>query len=473
MKVLVLNGSPKGKYSITLQTVLYLQKKFSQCEFEILHVGQTIKTLEKDFTPAKRALEEADMLLFSYPVYTFIAPCQLHRFIELMKEHGVKAEGKFATQLTTSKHFYDVTAHRYIMENCQDMGMKFVRGLSADMDDLTKEKGQKEAVEFWKYLLFCMEKDIYEALPQAVVRPELVMTSVPEAAKTDVPETVKTVNEAQVQKVTITNPGTGTSVAGHKEVVIITDCEAGNTALENMIARFQKSLSCASRIVNIREYPFRGGCLGCFNCAVSGKCIYTDGFDEFLRNNIQTADAMVYAFSIKDHSMGAVFKMYDDRQFCNGHRTVTMGMPIGYLISGHYSREENLRMIVEGRAEVGGNFLAGVATDETNPDRSIDDMADKLIYAIGQKYVQPQNFFGVGGMKIFRDLIYLMQGMMKADHKFYKKHKQYDFPQKQKGTLIKMYLVGMLISNPKIKAKMGNKMNEGMIAPYKKVLDKE
>jgi hypothetical protein len=31
----------------------------------------------------------------------------------------------------------------------------------------------------------------------------------------------------------------------------------------------------------------------------------------------------------------------------------------------------------------------------------------------------------------------------------------------------------MLISNPKIKAKMGNKMNEGMIAPYKKVLDKE
>lgn len=82
---------------------------------------------------------------------------------------------------------------------------------------------------------------------------------------------------------------------------------------------------------------------------------------------------MVYAFSIKDHSMGAVFKMYDDRQFCNGHRTVTMGMPIGYLISGHYFQEENLRMIVEGRAEVGSNFLAGVATDEYNPDKEIDN----------------------------------------------------------------------------------------------------
>ena len=27
MKIAVINGSPKGKYSITLQTVLYLEKK--------------------------------------------------------------------------------------------------------------------------------------------------------------------------------------------------------------------------------------------------------------------------------------------------------------------------------------------------------------------------------------------------------------------------------------------------------------
>ena len=39
---------------------------------------------------------------------------------------------------------------------------------------------------------------------------------------------------------------------------------------------------------------------------------------------------------------------------------------------------------------------------------------------------------GVYGMKIFRDLIYIMQGLMKADHKFYKEHGIYDFPQKQK-----------------------------------------
>ncbi len=94
----------------------------------------------------------------------------------------------------------------------------------------------------------------------------------------------------------------------------------------------------------------------------------------------------------------------------------------------------------------------------------------KLAYALENKLVLPQSFYGVGGLKIFRDLIYLMRGMMKADHKFYKKHGFYDFPQKKKGTAFKMKLVGMLISNKKIKAKMGNKLNEGMISPYKKML---
>ncbi len=444
MKILVLNGSPKGKYSITLQTVLYLQKKFPEQEFEILNVGQKIKSLEKDFAPALEALEKAELVLFSYPVYTFIAPAQLHRFIELVKESGVSLVGKFASQISTSKHFYDVTAHRYIQDNCQDLGMKYIRGLSADMDDLLTEKGQKEAEDFLRHVLWAAEQDVYEPFPELIAEAAHVRVTVPEC------------DDAEK---------TG-------DVVIVTDCRPEDKQLLSMIDRFRAVFSRKTRVVNIREYPFRGGCLGCFNCAVSGKCVYTDGFDSYLREQIQTAQSIVYAFSISDHSMGAAFKLYDDRQFCNGHRTVTMGMPVGYLVSGSYSKEFNLQMIVEGRAQVGSNYLAGVATDEVDPDGQIDAMAQKLSYALENAYVPPQNFYGIGGMKIFRDLIWLMQGMMRADHKFYKAHGQYDFPQKKRGMMLKMYLVGALLASPKIKAKMGNAMNEGMLAPYKKLLDK-
>ncbi len=445
MNILVVNGSPKGNYSITLQTIHYLQKRHPEHTFEILHVGQKIKALEKDFSPAVQALSGAEMILFSYPVYTFIAPAQMHRFIELVKESGISLAGKFATQITTSKHFYDVTAHRYIQDNCQDMGMKFIRGLSADMDDLLSKKGQKEAEDFWQYAVWSVEHNSYEPLPEPLAAPLHVAVEVPE----------------------------GSDEGKKGDVVIVTDCRTDDAQLQHMIDRFRAVFSRKTRVVNIREYPFRGGCLGCFHCAVSGKCVYTDGFDDYLRNEIQTAQAIVYAFSISDHSMGAAFKQYDDRQFCNGHRTVTMGMPIGYLVSGNYSKEFNLQTIIEGRAQVGSNFLSGVATDEQDPNGQIDALAQKLAYALEHTYVPPQNFYGIGGMKIFRDLIWLMQGMMRADHKFYKAHGQYDFPQKKFGTMLKMYLVGSLIANPKIKAKMGNAMNEGMLMPYKKLLEQD
>ena len=325
MNILVLNGSPKGESSITLQTIRYLEKKYPSHTFEVLHVGQKIKSLERNFSPALEALSRAEALLFSYPVYTFIAPCQLHRFIELMKEHGAQVSGKPATQVTTSKHFYDVTAHRYIQDNVQEMGMDFVRGLSADMDDLTTEKGRLEAEKWFESFLWSVEKGFYEPYFPA------------EASKPSVPVTVPEEDFGE-------KPG---------DVVIIADLKPEDTQLAGMISRFRSHLPYATRVVNLQEYPFQGGCLGCFRCAVSGKCVYKDGFDDFLRNKIQTADAMIYAFSIQDHSMGSRFKMYDDRQFCNGHRTVTIGMPVGYLISGNYSRETNLQMILEGRAQVG------------------------------------------------------------------------------------------------------------------------
>src|SRR5699024_3004476 len=67
---------------------------------------------------------------------------------------------------------------------------------------------------------------------------------------------------------------------------------------------------------------------------------------------------------ISDHFTHSSMKCYDDRQFCNGHRTVTQGTPMAYLIQGAYSQEPNLQMVVEGRSEVGGNYLCGVATNE-------------------------------------------------------------------------------------------------------------
>lgn len=440
MKVCVLNGSPKGQYSVTLQTLLYIEKKFNSCSFTVLDVGQKIKAFEKDMSKAVEEIKKADLIVFSYPVYTFIATSQLHRFIALLKKEKLDLTSKFATQVTTSKHFYDVTAHRYIMENAMDLGFKYINGLSADMDDLTKEQGRREALAFWKFVMYSVENNIFE---ENKLLPEREFSYSPG-------EKIEEINHS-----------------AEKTTIVLTDCEENDTQLKNMILDFQKVHKYGTKVINLREFPFSGGCLGCFKCAATGKCVYKDGFDDFLRNKIQTADSIVYAFRIKDHSMGWIFKMYDDRQFCNGHRTVTEGMPIGYIVCGDYEREFNLKTIIEARADVGHNYLAGVACDF----KAIESMSKKLCYSLENSYVLPRTFYGVGGMKIFRDLIYVMRGLMKADHKFYKKHGVYDFPQKQRGRMLFIMLVGKLASSPKMQKKMGNKMTEGMLMPYKKVLE--
>ncbi len=443
MKILVVNGSPKGADSITLHTALYLQKLYPAHSFTILHAGQRIKALEKDFSPAIAALNEAEMVLFAYPVYTFLAPSQLHRFIELVKEHKVNLRGKYCTQITTSKHFYDVTAHRYIQDNAQEMGMKFLRGLSADMDDLPTKEGQREARAFFERVMQQIAMNYAE--PNMLLRPNDLFI------RANVPQEVAEKTEG--------------------DIVIIADLAEDDAPLKAMIDRFRAVAPYRTRVFNLRTERIDGGCLGCFQCAATGKCIYKDGFDETLRTSIQTAQAMIYAFTIRDHSLGARFKMYNDRQFCNGHRTVTMGMPVGYLICGSYATEMNVQMVCEGRTQVGGNVLAGIATNERCPDREIDALAGSLQYVLENDCRQPKNFYGVGGMKIFRDLIYTMRGLMRADHKFFKSHGQYDFPQKHPVRIAAMYLVGAMMRNKKLMRKAGGKMTEGMAAPYKKVLD--
>ncbi|MEI0478347.1 iron-sulfur protein [Brachyspira pulli] len=366
--------------------------------------------------------------------------------IELLKENNVNIKNKFATQVSTSKHFYDITAHKFVEENCLDLGLKYIKGLSADMEDLIEKKGQDDAINFFNYLIFCAENNL----------------NIKENA-----------NNKEIEKI-VYKRKTEDNGANNKEkdILILTNCSDKDESLRNMIEDFKSIFPYKTREINIRDYKFHGGCLGCFGCAITGKCVYKDGFDDFLRKDIQTADAIIYAFSIENHYTHSSFKLYEDRQFCNGHRMVTEGMPVGYIISGDYDKEYNLQTLVESRCEVGGNFLTHVAND-CNRDAydELLKLSSIMKYAIDNKCTRPKNFYGVGGMKIFRDLIYVMQGLMKEDHKYYKKHNVYDFPQKQRMKMLQIKLVGALISIPSMQSKMKNKMNEYILMPYKKIID--
>ena len=144
MQVAVLNGSPKGEMSVTMQYVRYLQKVFPEHKLKIHHISQRIKRLEQDEEVFSQIIDEvhsSDAVLWASPVYYWLVPAQYKRFIELIWERGVAKAfaGKYAASLTTSINFYDFTAHQYLQAISEDLDMRFVGPFSAYMYDLLEE----------------------------------------------------------------------------------------------------------------------------------------------------------------------------------------------------------------------------------------------------------------------------------------------------------------------------------------------
>ena len=158
MKITVLNGSPKGELSVTIQSVAYLAKIYPQHEFNIIHIAQRIKRLETNQAVFNQVIDQvraSDAVLWSFPLYILIVHAHYKRFIELIFECGAQAAfaGKYAASLSTSIHFFDHTAHNYIHAICDDLEMRFVDSFSPDMHDLLKEEGRQQLARFGQQFL--------------------------------------------------------------------------------------------------------------------------------------------------------------------------------------------------------------------------------------------------------------------------------------------------------------------------------
>lgn len=64
-----------------------------------------------------------------------------------------------------------------------------------------------------------------------------------------------------------------------RKIALVTDCESSDYRLQRMTDRFAKVFPGQVEIINLKNFPFAGGCLGCFHCASDGVCVYKDGFD--------------------------------------------------------------------------------------------------------------------------------------------------------------------------------------------------
>lgn len=443
MNVLVINGSPKTDNSITLQTVLYIQKKNPEDNFTFINVATHLQAFEIDFRETVKMIYDADLILFSYPVYSGSVPANLYRFLELMKDNHLFLAAKYFTQITSSEKYMDVTAHSFVQQNCQEMKLRCIKGFSAQRTDLLTPEGQKEADDFFKYVKYCYDNDIYES-------------------PADPPKVYKGTRSFVPRKQVDRMPG---------KISVLTDCKESDITLRSMIDRFRAQSPYALEVYNLLEQDIKGGCTGCLKCIRNGKCVYKDSFSS-LYNDFMSSNAVIFAFSIQNHFMSLHFKKYFERTFVAGCRNIKKGLPLAFIVSGPLDDEASLRMWMEAYADSQQAFLAGIATDQKQPDSELDAIVKRISYAVEHNYNASRFFYNQAYHKIHRDFMFLKQGERKSDHRYYKDNNLYDFPQKQRGERISSYVTGFLMSIPFVKKFLGPRLQERLLVPYRKVLNR-
>lgn len=458
MKIIVLNGSPKGEISVTMQYVRFIAKKFPQHELKIVNISQRIKAIENEDKAFRKIVDEiksASGVLWAFPLYYLLVHSHYKRFIELISEKNAQDafKNKYTAALSTSIHFFDHTAHNYINAICDDLEMKYLGSFSADMDDLLEEKKRTRLTIFAESFFSAIQNKIPTPKNfQSVVWSDFAYLPGRVEEKVDLRE---------------------------KRVLILTDTGDDQTNLGRMIDRFSLAFSSPVELINLNELDIKGGCLGCIQCGYDNRCIYEgkDGYIDFFNNKVKTADILVMAGTIKDRYLSAIWKRYFDRSFFIGHAPALIGKQFGFIISGPLRQIPNLRQILEAQVQMQHANCVGFVTDEYGDSAAIDsllqELAGRLVNSADNGYISPSTYLSVGGEKIFRDSIWgKLRFPFRADYQAYKKLGVFDFPQKKYKSRIQNALMLLLSKSPAFRRIVNKKMTSEMIKPLQRVVNK-
>ena len=260
-------------------------------------------------------------------------------------------------------------------------------------------------------------------------------------------------------------------------MLILSDHQDEDSNLARMVGRLAESYSEMPEVLNIHELDIKGPCLECLQCGIDNECVWDDkdGFRAWYESVYLEADVIVFAGSLSDRFLSSRWRLFWDRTFCHNHQPMLTGKQVAFVISGPLAQNANVRQILQAWTEMHQANLAGIVTDEvgdsTQLDALLQNLAQRLSWNARQGYVKPPTFLGVGGRKLFRDEIWgPLRFVFWADHKYYKRHGLYDFPQKDWKMRIYVGLMSLLVQFPPGKRVFQRVLMDKMNEPGDRIL---
>lgn len=457
-QLVVINGSPKGKKSVSLKFVEYLQKKNPQTAFRYFNVAQDIRSYSRNlevWTALKEALAQSQGVIWVFPVYIFHVPAALMRFLELVREKDFQGafEGLYTTCISTSIHFYDNLTQDWMRAALEDLGMHYMPPFAAEQADFFKPESRRNLEWFFADFVGAIREQrpvVRRFAPLSVNR----WTYTPAPSKEPV------------------------DLKG-KHAVIVVDQDVPGTNLSAMVQRFALAFIGKVDIVELEKLTIRGGCLGCMKCAFDHDCTYADKDDirQTYLTLLDPADIIIYAGALHQRYFSSLMKLFVERRFMRTHYPFMKGKQVALLVAGPLAQAQLLYDTFDADVQVCMGHFAGAVSDECMDsdklDTAIDTMACQLArYAIAG-YLPPDTFLGVAGRKLFRDEVWgRYRFLFQADHHYYRKTGFYDFPQKDWCTRWQNFILTLRLLNPKTRRQMRNTLSGFMVKPLMNELDK-
>jgi multimeric flavodoxin WrbA len=468
--VAIANGSPRSDTSLTLRFVRLMadSRAWPRAEFACGRDGD--KAIAESVEAFLARVAEGAMPVWSYPVYCSGVPSQFMAFLDALAAHPRASilAGKPFAQVLSSKRFFDVTAMEYVRAVSADLGMIDYGALSTDPAEFMEQRCRDDAVRFAERLEWAVGAGV-RACAGALAPYPPAGSGTPRASAGGL-----SVDDA-FERVSSRFSGTGPSV------LVLCDDRRCADSVGTACFEFLSSLGDARpdarvELLSLSESSIRVGCAGCLSCVIGGECPINDGYAGVAAKCLD-ADAIVYAGRVRGRWFDRAWKRYDDRGFRFGHRASMRGKPVAWLVGGPFRASAYLPLVIESRAYLGGTPLAALLEtdylDAAELARRAKEGAASLARHLAYPTGQGEAFWSVGGMRIFRDLVYEMRGFMREDHRFYKRHGLYDFPQARRGSIVRGYIAGAAMSLSAVRKRILPRLARDLADSYDRIIERD
>ncbi len=463
LKIVAINGSPKGINSGTNQYFEFVKKLHPQHEYKTFNVAVKYQFYDKHPEKMDEIIEEirdADCIFWVFPLYYALVHGNLKRFIEILFERKLHDvfQGKYAVSLSTSIYFYDHTAHNYIQAISEDLGMQFIAQGSFHMRDIFQEKGRANLTSFADY--------VFDALKNKRVVP-----------RKNLPISYETVSfESQHPQ-----PSEFVDFGSKKVSIVVDDLDIPDN-LTKMVEYLSHVIKGDLSVVHISDTHMKGGCRGCMRCGYKFECFYQDldDYHSFVETYVRGADIIIFASSIKDRYLTSQFKHFFDRFFYRNHTPSLIDKYIGFVFSGPYHSINDLHDLMESFGMMHHATSVGYVADDILAIEDSTTLTNQLLGLVqnlksasdlGWKY---DNFLHLGGEKVFRDEMYAGLSMtFPQDHRAYRKLGIYKtLPHRSRKMRLISAIMRLLIKMKWFRTGMYKMFDEGgMSRPLRKIVD--